>query len=216
MGNCCSTTGDAAISTVDIQLQPTASAEPITPPKLSAAVEKVMFNLGGFNASKTKVLETAEAHMPKRFMARFDSFKREDLMRQRMRDGKHAASYEDLLSVAKEAKPVFETAMRTIVQDASLDPDAYAMYNDKRLPLDEKNDIYFQALTLAPPKGEERCKEKATNDYGGDFSYIVDVVRCSIVVQVRMRNAAAPPKATAPPARLSPRLSARGRRMRIS
>ena len=43
--------------------------------------------------------------------------------------------------------------------------------------------LYFKHLTIAPAKGCERCEEKAANEYGGDFSQIVDVTRCSVVVE---------------------------------
>ena len=70
----------------------------------------------------------------------------------------------------------------TIVNNANLKPDEKVLSNGQLLPIDAAKGLYFRRLSLAPLKGEARCVEKAVNEYDGDYSKLVDVVRCSIVV----------------------------------
>ena len=39
----------------------------------------------------------------------------------------------------------------------------------------------FKGHAKAPPKGKARCVEKVTNEYGGDYSRLVDVLRCTVI-----------------------------------
>ena len=104
-------------------------------------------------------------------------------MRQRVSGGDYATSYDELRSVHALASPVFERTMGDIVRAAGLAPDEPAMHEGKPLVLDASKGLNFSHLTIAPAKGRARCEEKAANEYGGDYSQIVDVVRCSIVVE---------------------------------
>ena len=74
-------------------------------------------------------------------------------MRQRVRGGGLAASYDDLLSVEAAARPVFERTMCEMVQAAGLVPDAPAMHDGKPLALDASKGLHFKHLTVAPAKG---------------------------------------------------------------
>jgi hypothetical protein len=178
---CCSgkaAGADATLASVQIEIAAT-----ITPPPLSEPVRKIMLNLSLFVKSRDEVLATAKLKMPKNYMNKYESFKLEEYMRQRVASGAYAASYDDLLAVAEKARLIFEQKLSGIVREAGLEPEDPAMHEGTRLVLDAKKDLFFKHLTIAPPKSRESCEEKATNEYGGDYSLIVDVTRCSIVVE---------------------------------
>eukprot|EP00957_Ditylum_brightwellii_P165493 12599677-Ditylum_brightwellii.AAC.1 len=44
------------------------------------------------------------------------------------------------------------------------------------------SDVPYTSLTVAPLKTKARCVEKAENEYDGDFTRLIDIVRASIVV----------------------------------
>jgi len=83
---------------------------------------------------------------------------------------------DELLEVARLVQPKFESIMTKIVRDSGLEPSMTVVG-----PLDQ-HATAFKVLTLAPLKSIARMVEKATNELEGDFSRIVDVVRCSVVV----------------------------------
>jgi len=79
--------------------------------------------------------------------------------------------------------PIFRRTLSALVADGvGLAPDDYVMHNGAKLVLDPSKGLYFQHLSVAGVKGRERCEEKVEKEYGGDWSLIVDAVRCSIVV----------------------------------
>merc|ERR1712185_721780 len=83
---------------------------------------------------------------------------------------------------AAEARPIFERVMRRIADSARLDPDERVLFEGKPLPIEHGSDIFYTRLMIAPPKGEKRCVEKIETEYGGKACLLVDVVRCSVVV----------------------------------
>jgi len=95
--------------------------------------------------------------------------------------GVKVSSVEALFLVARNTMDPFKKLMREFVQKAGLDPDAVVSHKGKPLMMDEKSP--WRVLSVAPLKGQERCREKVANEYDGDWSLLVDVVRCSIVVQ---------------------------------
>ena len=150
------------------------------PPPLSASVCIIILNLNGFLRSRARVLAAVSECMPHKFMDQFASFKAKEHMRQRVHGGSWASSYEELAQISEKALPIFEAKMRSIVKAAGLNADEVVTLDGKPLKLDAKHN--FKHLTIAPVKSKARCEEKAANEYGGDFSQIVDCVRCSIVV----------------------------------
>ena len=89
---------------------------------------------------------------------------------------------EALFVVARNTLDPFKQLMTEFVKNAGLDPDAIVMHKGKPL-LNEDTQGPWRVLNVAPLKGETRCREKVQNEYGDDWSKLVDVVRCSIVVQ---------------------------------
>ena len=88
------------------------------------------------------------------------------------------------LAAANAALPVFEEVVTMLVNSAEIDPGAPVMFEGAPLPIDTVRapGRYFSRLTIAPLKGEARSEQKVVDEYGGDASLLVDVVRCSIVV----------------------------------
>jgi len=87
---------------------------------------------------------------------------------------------DELIEVARLAKPKFDAIMTNIVRDSGLDPAMIVVSpkDGKPVMIDQKTP--FRVLSLA--RGVDRMVEKATNELKGDFSRLVDVVRCSVVV----------------------------------
>ena len=58
------------------------------------------------------------------------------------------------------------------------------LFEGEPLPIDRHHTPiqYFKRLLFAPAKGRARCDEKIATEYGGEARRLVDVVRCSIVV----------------------------------
>jgi len=142
----------------------------------------VIYNLLGFLASRDAAEATSEAKLPNDVMDDFPSFKHSQYMRQHRLDGEGPVrDYDELEEVARAAMPGFTTLMRRVVTTTGLDPDAYALHQGARLPIEGRN--FFRVLTIAPLKSRKRCDEKVTNEYGGEYDCVLDCVRCSIVVE---------------------------------
>ena len=96
----------------------------------------------------------------------------------------NAMTLDDVYEAAKAAEPPFQRTMRGIAKGAGLDPDERVLFEDEPLPVDRHHTPiqYFKRLLFAPPKGRARCDEKIETEYGGEARRLVDVVRCSIVV----------------------------------
>ena len=90
----------------------------------------------------------------------------------------------ELFELAKNTLSTFKSLMEEFVTASGLDPSDVVEH--KGSPLMKNNENPWFVLNVAPLKGEDRSKEKVENEYGGDWSQLVDVVRCSIVVQTEI------------------------------
>ena len=141
-------------------------------------------NIRGFVEAKRAIDETAERVLPHGYMSEYPSFKNEENMTQMPLGGgePNAMTLGGVREAAAEARPIFERVMRRIADSARLDPDERVMFEGKPLPIEHGSDIFYTRLMIAPPKGEKRCVEKIETEYGGKACLLVDMVRCSVVV----------------------------------
>jgi len=150
------------------------------PSQLSGRSLYFLSQVSGFLDSKRVLDSTAEAVLPHKWMELHPSFVDKELMVQKNLRGERVKTLDELLEVAKLAKPAFDSIMNKIVCNSGLDPAMRVTTKDgKPVMLDHTN--AFKVLSLAPLKGGARMVEKATKELEGDFSRIVDVVRCSVV-----------------------------------
>ena len=89
-------------------------------------------------------------------------------------------SIDDVYQSAELTREAFREAAISVVRAAGLDPDEVVTHDGEELMLTDE--LPFTRLCLAPPKGHARAAEKIRDDYDGDASRLVDVNRCSIVV----------------------------------
>ena len=89
-------------------------------------------------------------------------------------------SIDDVYQSAECTRGAFSEMARAVVEAAGLDPDQVVEHDGEELMLTDE--LPFTRLCLAPPKGHARAAEKIRDDYEGDASRLVDVNRCSIVV----------------------------------
>jgi len=147
---------------------------------------KFLQMVSGFTESKNKVTKSAQQVLTSGFLSssKFDSFRNDALMRQMpveaVGNGGSRLTLEDVFRAARAVKPWFTAMMTEIVEEAGLKPDEEVLYKGHRLLLDD--DMYFTRLTMASLKSEERAKEKVNFEYDNDFSRLVDLVRCSVVL----------------------------------
>ena len=134
-------------------------------------------------ATKLNVEAAAGHHLPRNYMDRYDNFAQTDRMKQRSLDGRsEGLTLEDVREAATAAQPVFNETVRKLAQAADLDPDAVVLFEGKPLVKNAEKGTVYSRLMIGPLKGEARCREKTRDDYGGDFGQLLDVVRCSIIV----------------------------------
>ena len=136
--------------------------------------EEFFANVKDFIAAKHEIDEVAERVLPRSYMDAYPSFKPEVLRH------KSDMSLDEVYASALHTRPAFESAAYQIVCAAGLDPDEAVTYNGEALML--ADDVPLKRLCVAPPKGHARSAEKISNDYAGDASRLVDVNRCSVVV----------------------------------
>ena len=141
--------------------------------KLSKSMLKLLENARGFLECKQKLDKAAMEVLPELYMDQFPS-------RKAKLEQNGVSTLQEVRQAGEAVMVSFEEKMRGIVKKAGLDPDEFAFHNNAKLPIDSEHD--FKVLTMAPLKSVARCSEKIKNEYGGDASKIVDVVRCSIVV----------------------------------
>ena len=141
-------------------------------------------NLTGFVGAKKAIDETAQRVLPRNYMARHPSFKTTEKMVQMALDGAEDVSIDAVFGAAESARGPFERIMSFIVKRAGLVPDATVIFEGQPLCIDKKHapGQHFTRVTIAPPKGRARASEKIENEYGGEARKLVDVVRCSVVV----------------------------------
>ena len=75
---------------------------------------------------------------------------------------------DQVYEAAAKAAPIFERVMRGIAIGAGLDP------------------ADSEQVMFAPLKGRARCEEKTKEEYNGDASRLVDMVRCSVIVTTEL------------------------------
>ena len=136
--------------------------------------EEFFANVKDFISAKHEIDATAERVLPRSYMDSYKSFKPAVL-----RHGE-GMSIDDVYQSAECTRSAFERAARSVVEAAGLDPDAVVQHEGEELMLTDE--LPFTRLCVAPPKGHARAAEKIRDDYGGDASRLVDVNRCSIVV----------------------------------
>ena len=159
-----------------------------------------------FGDAKKRIEETAAAVLPKTFMndERYESFEHTDRMHQeRLPPAVHlpslsaaaeeeeeapstaGATLEEVMKAAEAVSSAFQNIVTAIVDEVGLKPNAIAFHDGNPIVLDPSQPSstgYFRRLTLVPLKSRKRCREKMESDYDCDASRLVDVVRCSIVV----------------------------------
>ncbi len=142
--------------------------------KVGKKAEEFFENVKDFISAKHEIDSTAEQVLPRSYMDSYKSFKPAVL-----RHGE-GMSIDDVYQSAECTRSAFERAARSVVEAAGLDPDAVVQHEGEELMLTDE--LPFTRLCVAPPKGHARAAEKIRDDYDGDASRLVDVNRCSIVV----------------------------------
>lgn len=146
---------------------------------ISEDTKKFLNMVAKFITCKNDLQSVAARVLPMGYMDTFPSFKDESKMRQVNNLGKTAANLDEIYDVASNVAPVFSAILSEIVTEAGLSPGEKVFVDGKLLDI---NDIPVTVLTVAPLKSKGRALEKVFNEYKGDFSQIVDIVRASIVV----------------------------------
>ena len=141
-------------------------------------------NVQGFVQGKLALDATAEAVLPQNYMSRFPSFKNAATQSPLDESDGATMSLDDVYAAANKARPMFEEVMKSIARGAGLDPSETVHHHGEPLAVDPHHapGQFFTRVTIAPHKGRARAEEKVKDDYNGDNSSLVDVVRCSIVV----------------------------------
>ncbi|GMH59420.1 hypothetical protein TrST_g11484 [Triparma strigata] len=141
---------------------------------LMPTTEIKLINLTGFNMSKMKLEEIARLYLSGGLMAKeeFQNFKKTSVQ-----EDSNAKDIDELFVEAEEVLPVFKQTMQDIVEAVGLSPDDLVMVDGTALHSGET------VLTFAPLKGAERAKQKMKDDYEGNHLCLLDLVRCSIIVE---------------------------------
>ena len=134
---------------------------------------KIMENVTGFMRSRNKVNATAKKVLPHDYMDRFSSFNKGAIQ-------SNITNLGALFLLATSILPVFQALIIKVALEAGVDKDAEVEYEGCKLSIDDHAN--FTGVTFAPLKSQGRCEEKVRNEYGGDVNGLVDVIRCSIVV----------------------------------
>lgn len=130
-------------------------------------------NLHGFMKCRDKINKIAEDVLPNNYMKDYPSFKPPETLRQ------SKDNLNDIMKASEEALPEFTKLLTEIGLKNELIPDEDATFDGERVMLDD--DKPYKQVTIAPLKSEIRSREKIENEYGGDASRIVDIVRASFV-----------------------------------
>ncbi|GMH76384.1 hypothetical protein TrLO_g508 [Triparma laevis f. longispina] len=143
---------------------------------LMPTTEKDLSMLTGMIELKNKINRIAATVLPEGLLEqnRFKSFK--GLSEQ----DTDAKDLDDLYGEAEAAMQVFAELMRNIVVEFGIDPDDYPLVEGEKIV---DHGFAFKGLTVAPLKGRERTEEKVKNEYDGNHLSMLDLVRCSIIVE---------------------------------
>uniref|UniRef100_A0A7S4RF89 Kinesin light chain n=1 Tax=Ditylum brightwellii TaxID=49249 RepID=A0A7S4RF89_9STRA len=144
---------------------------------LNSETKRNLENLQGLTRARNSTLKIAEEVLPRQYMNRFPSSPQPP-------PGGELCQVEgnlnDLLSDCENVLPTFRQTLINIVEAAGLVPDEIAVWDGKEVMLTPETP--YKSLTVGPLKSRERCEEKVANEYDGDYSRLVDMVRASIVV----------------------------------
>ncbi|GMH87563.1 hypothetical protein TrVE_jg9523 [Triparma verrucosa] len=97
-----------------------------------------------------------------------------------------AKDLDELYDEAAAAMLAFSELMRKIVVKFGIDPDAYPLVGGEKIV---DHGFTFKSLTVAPLKGRERTVEKIKNECEGNYKCMLDLVRCSIIVETEVQLA---------------------------
>ncbi|GMH54520.1 hypothetical protein TrST_g12175, partial [Triparma strigata] len=142
--------------------------------KLMPTTETKLINLTGFNMSKSKLEEIAQLYLSGGLLVKevFESFKKTSVQ-----EDSNAKDVDELFAEAGGVLPVFQQTMRDIVEAVGLTPDDLVKVDGEVLHDKER------VLSLAPLKGRARTLQKIKDDYEGNHLCMLDLVRCSIIVE---------------------------------
>uniref|UniRef100_A0A7S4UX92 Kinesin light chain n=1 Tax=Ditylum brightwellii TaxID=49249 RepID=A0A7S4UX92_9STRA len=167
------------LSSQDEKIEQTEASDVVESIKfdLNSETKKNLENLQGLTRARNNTLRIAEEVLPRKYMNRYPSFSRAPPGGElRQLEGK----FDDLLSECENVLPTFRQTLINIVEAAGLVPDEIAVWDGKEVMLTPETP--YKSLTIGPLKSRERCDEKVANEYDGDYSRLVDIVRASIVV----------------------------------
>ncbi|GMH68373.1 hypothetical protein TL16_g04913 [Triparma laevis f. inornata] len=144
--------------------------------KLMPTTKEDMTELTGMNNLKNKINGIAAEVLWEGVMEQeeFASFK--DASEQES----DAKDLTELYAEAGAVLHVFAETMLGIVVGLGMDAEKYPEVEGERIVDDG---FEFKALTCAPLKGRKRAEEKIKDDYEGNFKCMLDLVRCSIIVE---------------------------------
>ena len=141
---------------------------------LNSETKANLENLQGFARSRKAIDQIARKVLPQKYMDQYPSFSKSETLCQKTDD------LNELLSRCKSVLFQFHGLLVNIAKETSLNPDVIAMWKGKKVMLTK--DVPYKCLTVAKLKSMERCTEKIKNEYGGDSSKILDILRASFVV----------------------------------
>ncbi|GMH95652.1 hypothetical protein TrST_g6403, partial [Triparma strigata] len=171
---------DASASPRTLQRQSTIELSEDEVMPLTEDTVNNLINLTGFNMSKNRLDEIAWVHLSKGLLGKekYKSFEKTSIQ-----ETSDAKDLDELFDEAKGVLPVFEQTMRDVVEAVGLMPSDLVMVDDR--PLHGRDTV----LSLAPLKGRERTIAKVKDDYEGNHLCVLDLVRCSIIVETEMQVA---------------------------
>lgn len=140
---------------------------------------RILKNLKGFIRARDRLDNVAKGcSCDKNFLNEFPSF--EKPTEQQDLQGLRCSTMKSLMDVAERASIIFTDLLNEIVKQVGLTGNRTVAYKGKAVMIAPF--IPCSVLVIAPLKSKERSLEKVMNEYGGDWSKLFDVVRCSIVV----------------------------------
>ncbi|GMI08780.1 hypothetical protein TrLO_g10156 [Triparma laevis f. longispina] len=143
---------------------------------LMPTTEKDLSMLTGMIELKNKINRIAATVLPEGLLEQ-EKFKSFTELSEQVTAAK---DLDELYDEAAAAMLAFAELMRKIVVKFGIDPDAYPLVEGEKI-ID--HGFAFKGLTVAPLKGRERTVEKIKNECKGNYKCMLDLVRCSIIVE---------------------------------
>jgi tetratricopeptide (TPR) repeat protein len=149
--------------------------------RLRTTTENNLVNLAGMIRVRRELNSIAATNMSQNKMsaASLSSFSTAKVLKQRGFTG----SVEELLEEGSGVLSEFNRIMRAVVESVQLIPDAEPLVEGKPIAIDDRADNNFKCYTGAPLKSVERCNAKIIEEYDGDVSRVLDVIRASIICE---------------------------------